>query len=126
VWAGKNRSDVEAELESEEPMEMGGNASFSRDGGGWDFIATLVEHYEPMAISASGGRDVERHGDAPTSRKCAASSDTTVEPEAKRTRSSWPLEASRASPPRSRHGRAGWSVEGASSHPRIFGVGMCA
>ena len=30
MWAGENWSDVEAKLKSEEPMEMGGDASTSK------------------------------------------------------------------------------------------------
>ena len=33
VWVGENRSDVEVELESEEPTEMGGDTSNSEDDG---------------------------------------------------------------------------------------------
>ena len=46
---------MEAELESEEPMEMGGDASSSEDEGDWGIIATLVEHREPTAASIGGG-----------------------------------------------------------------------
>ena len=46
---------MEAELESEEPMEMGGNASFSEDEGDRGIIATLVEHREPTAAPVGGG-----------------------------------------------------------------------
>ena len=34
VRAGESRSDVEAELESEDPTEVGDDASSSEDGGG--------------------------------------------------------------------------------------------
>ena len=44
VRAKENRSGMEAEIESEEPMEMGGDASSSKDEGGRDVIATSVEH----------------------------------------------------------------------------------
>ena len=42
MWAGENRSDVEAELESEEPMEMGGDASTSKDDKDRDVVVTSV------------------------------------------------------------------------------------
>ena len=54
--AEENRSDVEAELESEEPTEMGDDVIFSKDEGGWEVIATLVECHKPMATSAGGGQ----------------------------------------------------------------------
>ena len=75
VRAEENRSDVEAELESEEPTVMGGDASSSKDGGGRDIVATLVEHRKPTAKSASGGRDTERRDDVPMSRKHAVNLD---------------------------------------------------
>ena len=73
VWAGESQSDVEAKLESEEPTEMGGDASSSEDEGGWDVVATSVERRGPMGASISGGRDTERCGNVATSRKCVAS-----------------------------------------------------
>ena len=77
---------MEAELESEEPTEMGGDASSSEDGGGRDIVMTSVEHREPTTASASGGQDTKRRGDVPMSRKGVASSDAAVEREAKRAR----------------------------------------
>ena len=97
--ADKNRSDVKAELELEEPMELGGDASTSEDEGSRSIITTLVECREPTAMSAGGGREVERRGDIPASRKRAASSDAVGEREAKRTRSLCPSKASPALPP---------------------------
>ena len=79
VRGDENRSDVEAELESEEPTEMGGDASTSKDDGDRGVIVTLVEHRAPTAASASGGRDAERRDNVPMSRKHAANSDTTAE-----------------------------------------------
>ena len=121
VRAKENRSGMEAEIESEEPMEMGGDASCSKDEGGWYVITTSVEHHEPMATSASSGRDAERHGDILVSRKHVVSSDAIVKLEAKWTRSPRPLEASLALPPPA----PGTAVGGAGSHPRIFRVGVC-
>ena len=69
---------MEVELESEEPTEMGGDTSSSKDEGGQEVIAALVEHHKPAAASISGGWDAERHGDVPTSRKRAASSNVAV------------------------------------------------
>ena len=98
VWAGKNQNDIETELESEEATEMGGDASSSENEGGREVIATSVERHEPTAASVHGGREAERRGDVPVSRKRAMSSDATVERGAKRTQSPRPSEASPASP----------------------------
>jgi len=113
VRAGENRSNVEAELESEEPMEMGGDTGSSEEEGDRGVVATSVESHEPAVVSTSGGRDAEWHSDVPISRKHAASSDTAVEQEAKQARSPRPLEASLASPPTalSVAGHAGRSKE---------------
>ena len=100
VRAGENRSDVEAELESEDPTEMGDDVISSEDEGGREVVATSVEHCEPVATSTSGGCDAERHGNVPAPRKCATSSDTVGEREAKQTWSPRPLDSSLAmSPP---------------------------
>ena len=90
--AGESRSDVEAELESEDPMEMGDDMISSEEEGGRDAGATSASHREPAAAPASGGQDTERRGDAPAPRRRAASSDAVGEREAKRTRSPHLLE----------------------------------
>ena len=69
---------MEAELESEEPMEMGGDMRAFEDGDR-GAIATSVEHHEPTATFVGGGRDTEMLGDVPESRKRAMSKDTTIE-----------------------------------------------
>ena len=96
VQAGESRSDMEAELELEDPTEMGGDASTSEDEGHRGVIMTLVEHHEPMTASISGGWDTEKHDDVPASRKHTMSEDTTVEQEVKRARSPCPSKASLA------------------------------
>ena len=65
VWADENRSDVEAELELEEPTETGGDASTSEDDGDRGVIVTSVERRAPTAASIGGGWDTERHDDVP-------------------------------------------------------------
>ena len=91
---------MEAELESEEPMEMGGDASTSEDNGDRGVVVTLVECHAPAALTSSGGWDAGRHGDVPTSRKRTACSDAAAKREVKRARSPCPLEAlSALSPP---------------------------
>lgn len=71
----KNRSHIEAEFESKDPTEMGDNMISSEDDGGQEAIVTLAVYHEPTTTSASGGRDIERHGDIPAPRKCTMSSD---------------------------------------------------
>jgi hypothetical protein len=98
--AGKNQSDIEAELESKDPTEMGDDVISFKDEGDQEVVATSVEHRDPVIMSVSDGRDVERRGDVPMPRKCVASSDAISEREAKQTWSSRSLEASPAlSPP---------------------------
>ena len=79
---------MEAELESEEPTEMGGNTSASKDEGDRGVVVTSVEH-----------RETEMGGDVLESRKRATSEDTALEREAKRAWSPRPSEASSASCP---------------------------
>ena len=79
VRGGESRSDVEAKLESEEPTELGSDASTSKDEGDRGVVVTSVEHREPAAASASGGQDAKRRGDVPALRKRATSLDATVE-----------------------------------------------
>ena len=88
---------MEAELELEEPTEIGDDVSALVDKGDRGAIVTLVEHYEPIAASISGERYTEARRDVPKSRKHAMSEDTTIEREAKQAWSPRPLEASLAS-----------------------------
>ena len=99
VRGGESRSDMEAELESEEPMEMGGNASASEDEGDRGAVMTSMEHHEPTTASVGDGCDTKMRYDVPKSRKHATSEDTAVEQEAKRARSLCPSEASLAPHP---------------------------
>ena len=96
---GESRSDVEAELESEEPMEMGDDMSASKDEGDRGAAMTLVECGEPMATPIDGGHGTEMRGDVPGSRKRNASGDATVEQVAKWAWSPCPSEAPSASQP---------------------------
>jgi len=117
VQAGKNRSDVEAELESEEPTEMGCNMSNSDIDGDRGVVVTSVEHRAPTVASAGGGRDTERRNDVLASRKRTVSSDAAVEREVKQAWAPHPSEASLASPPCFERGGARRSVGGACSYP---------
>ena len=76
---GESRSNVEAELESEELTEMGGYASASEDEGHRGAVMTSVDHHEPTTTSVGGGWDTETCGDVPESKKRAMSEDTAVE-----------------------------------------------
>ena len=97
VCADENQSGVEAELESEEPTEMGGDASTSEDEGDQGIVTTSMERREPAAASINGGWNTKRRNDDPASRKHVASLDAAVELEAKQSRSPRPLEAPLAS-----------------------------
>ena len=97
--ARENRRDVELELKSKDPMEMGDDVISSEDERDWEVIVTSVEHCEPAAMSTGGEREVESYGDIPVPRKHATSSDAIGEQEAKRTRSPRPSEASPTSSP---------------------------
>ena len=79
VYGGESRSDMEAELESEEPTEVDGDTSTSEDEGDRGIVVTSVERHEPATVSVNGGRDAEKHGDILESRKHATSEDTAVE-----------------------------------------------
>ena len=74
---------MEAELESEEPIEMGDDVSSSEDEGDRGTAMTLVERHEPVATTVGGRRNVETHGNVPESRKRATSEDTALKREAK-------------------------------------------
>ena len=79
MWAGENRSDIESELESEDPIEVGDDVIFSKEEEGREVVATSVEHRDPAAASAGGDREVERCGDILMPRKHVASSDAVGE-----------------------------------------------
>ena len=84
VKAGENRSDVESELESEDPTVVGDDVIFSEEEG-QEVVATSAERRDPAAASAGDEREVERRGNVPMPRKHATSSDAVGEREAKRT-----------------------------------------
>ena len=73
--ARENRSDVESELESEAPMEVGDDMIFSEEEESLEVVGTFVEHRDPAAMSAEGEREAERRDDVPMSRKRATSAD---------------------------------------------------
>ena len=96
VRAGENKSNIEAEVELDDPTEMGDDVISSEDEEGWEVIATSVKHRELTATSAGGGREAKRHDIAPVPRKHATSSNAIGEQEAKWTLLPCPLEASLA------------------------------
>ncbi|XP_066365343.1 filament-like plant protein 1 [Miscanthus floridulus] len=83
---------MEAELELEEPMEMGGDASTSKDEGDRGIIMASVENHEPTVTSVDGGQDIDRHGDVTVLRKRAVSLDAAIVQEAKWVQSPRPSE----------------------------------
>ena len=115
--ASENRSDMEAELESEEPTDMCGDTSTSEDEGDRGIVVTSVECHEPTVASVSGGWDTKRHGGIPMSRKLTTSSDAVATPFGG---------TIGFTPPCSEHGGARWLVGGACPYPHVFGVGVCA
>ena len=78
---GENRSDVELELESEDPIEVGDDMIFSEEEESWEVVATSAERRDPVAASAAGEQEVERRSDVPMPRKRAARTDAISERE---------------------------------------------
>ena len=52
MWDRENRSDIESELESEDPIEVGDDVIFSKEEEGREVVATSVEHRDPTTVSA--------------------------------------------------------------------------
>ena len=94
VRGGENRSDVESELELEDPTEVGDDMIFFSKEESWEIVVTLAQHRDPVAASAGDEQEVEWCMVVPAPRKSAASIDAIGEQEAKRTRSPCPLVAS--------------------------------
>jgi len=83
VQAGENRSDIESELESEDPTEVGDDVIFSEEEVDREVFATSVECRDPKAASARGEQEVERCNDVLVPRKRATCLDVVGEWEAK-------------------------------------------
>ena len=109
--ARENMSDVE----SEDPTKVGNDMIFSEEEESQEVIVTSVEPHDPMAMSAGGEQEAERHSDVPTPRKDATSSDAIGERQAKRTRLPCPSEASSALPPPT----PGMAVQAGRSEERV-------
>ena len=71
--AGENRSEVESELELEDPTEVGDDMNFFEEEESREVVASSVEHRNPTAAAAGGEQEAERRGNVPVARKCAAS-----------------------------------------------------
>lgn len=84
---------MEAEVESEDPIELGDDASSSKDKVDWDAAATSTEPHGPTATPISSEHGAGVHSDALESRKHATSEDTTCDSEAKQAWSPCPLDA---------------------------------
>lgn len=97
--AGENRSDVESELESEDPTEVGDDMTFFEEEESQEVVGTSAECHDPMAMSSGGEWEVDMSNDVPVPRKRATSMDTISEWEAKWTRSPRPSVASLVSSP---------------------------
>ena len=89
VWAGENRSDVESELESEDPTEVGDDVIFSEEEESREVIVTLAERCDPTAAHAGGEQEAERHDDVPEMRKHAASANALLRCRRPRPRLPW-------------------------------------
>jgi len=90
--AGERRSDVESELESENPIDVD-DMVFSEEEESREVVVTSAEHRDPAAMSAGDEQEAERRAVVPMPRKRAASADAIGEREAKQTRSPCPLAA---------------------------------
>ena len=110
--ARERKSDVEFELESEDPTDVD-NMIFSEEEESREVVVTSAEHRDPTAMSAGDEQEAERRVVVPMLRKHAASVDAVGEWEAKRTRSPRPLVVSLVpSPPTAGVAeQAGWSKE---------------
>ena len=117
VKAGENKSDVESELESEDPTEVD-DMIFSEEEESQEVVVTFAERHDHAAVSAGGEQEAERRSDVPMLRKRAVSVDATGEREAKQTRSPCPLVASPVSSPPAAGvaEQARWSEERACTH----------
>ena len=87
--AKENKSDVESELESEDPTQVD-DMIFSEEEESQEVVVTSADCQDPTAMSTGDEQEAERCAMVPMLRKRAASADTTGEWEAKRTRSPWP------------------------------------
>lgn len=96
---GERKSDVESELESEDPTDVDDMVFFEEEESR-EVVVTTAEHRDPTATSAGDEQEAARRVVVSAPRKRAASADAVGERAAKRTRSPRPLVASSVpSPP---------------------------
>ena len=93
VKAEERKSDIEAKLESEDPMDVD-DMVFSEEEGSREVVVTLAERRDPTAMSTGDEQEATRRAMASAPRKRVASADTVGERAVKRTRSPHPLVAS--------------------------------
>ena len=86
---GERRSDVEFELESEDPTEVDGMV-FSEEEESREVIVTSVEHRDPTVMSAGDEQEAACCAEVPVPRKRPVSADIIGEWEVKRTPSPCP------------------------------------
>ena len=115
---GERKSDVEAELESEDPTDVD-DMVFSEEEGSQEVVVTSAECRDPAATSVGDEQEAARRVVASTPKKRVASVDAVDERAAKRMRSPRPLAASSVpSPPVADAAeQAGRSEERAGTHP---------
>ena len=57
--AGERKSDIESELESEDPMDVD-DMVFSEEEGSWEVVVTSAERRDPVSMSAGDEQEAER------------------------------------------------------------------
>ena len=98
VKAGERKSDVESELESEDPTDVD-DMVFSKEEESQEVIVTSAESRNPTATSASDEREATRRAVASAPKKRVASADDVDKRTTKRTWSPRPFEAASVSLP---------------------------
>ena len=76
--AGENKSDIESELESEDPTEVD-DMVFSEEEKSREVVVTLAVCRDPTAMSAGDEQEAERRIVVPVLRKHAVSADAVGE-----------------------------------------------
>ena len=94
----EGKSDVESELESEDPTDVD-DMVFSEEEESREVVVTSTERRDPAATSAGDEQEAARRAVATASRKRVVSTDVVGERVAKRTRSPRSLVASSVSSP---------------------------
>lgn len=122
VRHGERREDVEVELDLDDSMKLGDDASSSEDEEDRGTTMTSVYHREPKPMPIGDGSSTGTCSDAHESRKRAMSEDAARDQETKRAQSPHPLDA----PPASQPPTVCWSVGGMQPFTSAFGVSASA